>query len=534
MAILFWGACFSQVYRKIIITFTRSSRQKIGDVEKGLDVDPDFPFGSRLQLNVWRILQIAFGTAILVPIRIFLLSATVPFSLILAQLILRFGEKGNIENYSAEWQKRAVRWIALLGRIQLFIMSVKVIEEGVRASPEEAPVLVVAPHSTIIDGFFMLQHAQKGVGIPSPISRKENETAPLVGQLLRVTNPILVRRASANSKRETVEQIELRAKNPERYGQIMIFPEGTNSNRKSLLRFKPGAFIPGKPVQPVLLRFECWDTITWTFDGTNIKVLLFLTLCQLIIKMKVEYLPVYQPDDEEKKNANCYAENVRVKMAQSLGIPCSQLTYENGVLYELTLKLKLPTSLACFDYSQLVRRTGFGIRDFQRRMCEFRSLRCEKLNVITKESLHKKLFLPKSSHYTEEFMMMMTVDESDSVDFYDFCILFSRLVQPFLLQNTIENIFQCLNLSCGAFLAKEDYKQVVTEVFSGCEESEVTWAVEESWSKMSPNKKSTNTMISKTNFQNAIESQPIYILLFNIVSENPPRLLREKLRNLIQ
>ena len=82
--------------------------------------------------------------------------------------------------------------------------------------------------------------------------------------------------------------------------------------------------------------------------------------------MKVEYLPVYQPDEEEKKNANCYAENVRVKMAQSLGIPCSQLTYENGVLYELTLKLKLPTSLGmvyklyrCVLYIHLVHFSEF-------------------------------------------------------------------------------------------------------------------------------------------------------------------------------
>lgn len=41
--------------------------------------------------------------------------------------------------------------------------------------------------------FFLLHHAQKGLGLPSPISRKENEAAPFVGKLLKVTNPILVR-----------------------------------------------------------------------------------------------------------------------------------------------------------------------------------------------------------------------------------------------------------------------------------------------------------------------------------------------------
>jgi len=531
MVILFWGACLSQAYRKLIIHFSPSIRRKIKDVEKGQDVDEDFPFGSRLELSFWRVIQIAFGTLILVPIRIVLLSATVPLSLILAQLILRFGHKENGEIQTAEWQKRAIRWIALLGRIQLLILAVKVSEKGTRANPDEAPVLVVAPHSTIIDGFFLLHHAQKGLGLPSPISRKENESAPFVGKLLKVTNPILVRRASANSKRETVEQIELRAKNPSKFGQIMIFPEGTNSNRKSLLKFKPGAFIPGVPVQPVLLRFEGWDTLTWTFDGTNIKILIFLTLCQFMIKMQVEYLPVYNPVETEQKNANLYAENVRKKMADSLGVPCSELTYENGVLYELSLKLKLPTCLACFDYTQLVRRTGFGIRDFKRRMCEFRALRFEKTSLITVESLQKSLFIPKSLYF-DKFLAEMTLDECETVDFYDFCIVFSRVVQPYLSKSMIDNIFQCLNLSCKEKLQKQDYRQVVSEVFSASEKTEVTWAVEESWAKMCSNRKSDS--ISKTDFVKAIESQPIYILLFNIVSNNPPLLLKERLQRLIQ
>ena len=38
--------------------------------------------------------------------------------------------------------------------------------------------------------------------------------------------------------------------------QLMIFPEGSTSNRKALMSFKPGAFVPGKPVQPILIRYE--------------------------------------------------------------------------------------------------------------------------------------------------------------------------------------------------------------------------------------------------------------------------------------
>lgn len=92
--------------------------------------------------------------------------------------------------------------------------------------------------------------------------------------------------------------------------------------------------------------------------------------------------------------------------------------------------------------------------------------------------------------------------------------------------------FQCLNLSCKEKLQKQDYRQVVSEVFSASEKTEVTWAVEESWAKMCSNRKSDS--ISKTDFVKAIESQPIYILLFNIVSNTPPLLLKERLQRLIQ
>ena len=52
--------------------------------------------------------------------------------------------------------------------------------------------------------------------------------------------------------------------NPKIY--LAIFPEGTNSNRNALITFKPGAFVAGCPVQPIILRFYGWDTYTWTFS----------------------------------------------------------------------------------------------------------------------------------------------------------------------------------------------------------------------------------------------------------------------------
>lgn len=53
--------------------------------------------------------------------------------------------------------------------------------------------------------------------------------------------------------------------------QIIIFPEGTCTNRSCLITFKPGAFYPGVPVQPVCIRYpNKLDTVTWTWEGPGV------------------------------------------------------------------------------------------------------------------------------------------------------------------------------------------------------------------------------------------------------------------------
>ncbi len=77
-----------------------------------------------------------------------------------------------------------------------------------------------------------------------------------------------VYRRSAESRREAAEAISTRARHPGDWPQIFIFPEGTNTNRRKLIKFKLGAFNPGVPVQPVTVKYggcERLDPVTWTF-----------------------------------------------------------------------------------------------------------------------------------------------------------------------------------------------------------------------------------------------------------------------------
>lgn len=78
-------------------------------------------------------------------------------------------------------------------------------------------------------------------------------------------------REDQNSRQTTIQNIKDRASSQLDWEQVLIFPEGTCTNRSSLIEFKPGAFYPGVPVQPVLLRYpNTVDTVTWTWQGAGV------------------------------------------------------------------------------------------------------------------------------------------------------------------------------------------------------------------------------------------------------------------------
>jgi lysophosphatidylcholine acyltransferase/lyso-PAF acetyltransferase len=90
-------------------------------------------------------------------------------------------------------------------------------------------------------------------------------------ELIDLAQPIYVCREDHESRTKTIQDIVSRANSEEDWPQILVFPEGTCTNRTSLIQFKPGAFYPGVPVQPVIIRYpNKLDTVTWTWQGPEV------------------------------------------------------------------------------------------------------------------------------------------------------------------------------------------------------------------------------------------------------------------------
>ncbi|KAK9901224.1 hypothetical protein WJX75_001079 [Coccomyxa subellipsoidea] len=144
------------------------------------------------------------------------------------------------------------------------------------------------------------------------------------------------------SKGSTTELIHERAADP-RFPLFAIAPEGTCKHHNVLLRFSSGAFVGGRPVLPVLLKYRSkhfhqgWGRVQsslWHFMRGQTQ---FINLAD------VEVLPPYIPSAEERADPRLYAENVRRLMAEKLGAQLSpqgireqQLLKRHGVCVDWT------------------------------------------------------------------------------------------------------------------------------------------------------------------------------------------------------
>ncbi|GIL63125.1 hypothetical protein Vafri_17254 [Volvox africanus] len=106
---------------------------------------------------------------------------------------------------------------------------------------------------------------------------------------------------------------------PGGFPMVCMAPEGTCSDGRGLLEFRTGAFVLGRPVLPVCLKYSIKEhNPAWTQVYSELWHLIRL-MCQWRNDLEIFVLPPYVPSEEEKSNPKLYAANVRYLMANALG-----------------------------------------------------------------------------------------------------------------------------------------------------------------------------------------------------------------------
>nr|XP_022344070.1 lysophosphatidylcholine acyltransferase 2-like isoform X3 [Crassostrea virginica]XP_022344071.1 lysophosphatidylcholine acyltransferase 2-like isoform X3 [Crassostrea virginica]XP_022344072.1 lysophosphatidylcholine acyltransferase 2-like isoform X3 [Crassostrea virginica]XP_022344073.1 lysophosphatidylcholine acyltransferase 2-like isoform X3 [Crassostrea virginica]XP_022344075.1 lysophosphatidylcholine acyltransferase 2-like isoform X3 [Crassostrea virginica] len=352
--------------------------------------------------------------------------------------------------------------VILLGRAVCFCTSFQIKVKGRPTTAEEAPILIVGPHSSFFDGLVLFYCST----LPSCVSRLENSSILIVGSLIEYTQPVLVKREDPNSRTNTIKEIHKRAHSGGKWPQIIIFPEGTCTNRSCLINFKSGAFYPGTPVQPVIIRYpNQFDTVTWTWEGPGAFALLWYTLCQFYTSVEIEFLPVYTPSEEEKKNAALFASNVRAKMAEALGVPVTDHSYDDCRLMQKAAKLKLPKSAGLVEFMKLNKKLGLKFDHANDLLDKYYAIAKNSGGNITYDEFAKYLRLPKSEAL-EEVFNLYDRNGSGTIDFREYVIGLSLISSPENTEETIKFAFQLFDEGNKGYITKEELSTILHGAFN--------------------------------------------------------------------
>lgn len=383
------------------------------------------PFVHHIKLSKFQKLQVLLMSVTIAPLRFILafLLFTITWSLAVV-----FTINADTSKPASPVRQSLYQFLQYLGRSILFVCGFQYINiKGQRASYHEAPILLTLPHSSFWDiiVFFVTSP------LPSALSKFENFHIPIFGTLMKAVQPILVQRSDVSSKNQTVNEIKDRLSSNFVWPQLVIFPEGTCTNKKTMLKFKLGAFLAGTAIQPVIIRYQKNpDVSTWTEISPGAFYLIWLSFCQIHINVEIEYLPVYKPSVQEKNDPKLYAFNVQQYLIETLDMPCTDCTYEDRLLMKQAGKLKLPKEIAFIRFFNIKKTFNINIQDATKRLKEFAEISSNRFEgVISLKDLFHYLKLSTVKEL-QQLMQNNGLDVGDErISFYQYILLYYTLIK---------------------------------------------------------------------------------------------------------
>ncbi|GER31276.1 calcineurin B subunit-related [Striga asiatica] len=224
-----------------------------------------------------------------------------------------------------KWRCRLMWVTRICARAILFSFGYHWIKRRGKPAPREISPIVVSNHVSYIDPIFFFFEL-----FPTIVSAESHDSMPFVGTIIRAMQVIYVDRFSRSSRKHAVSEIKRKASS-NHFPRVLLFPEGTTSNGRVLISFQLGAFIPGYPVQPVIVRYP-YVHFDQSWGNIALAKLMFRMFLQFHNFMEVEYLPVVYPHENRKENASHFAQRTAHVMASALNVVQTSHSYGDFML----------------------------------------------------------------------------------------------------------------------------------------------------------------------------------------------------------
>uniref|UniRef100_A0A7N4NYY2 Lysophosphatidylcholine acyltransferase 2 n=1 Tax=Sarcophilus harrisii TaxID=9305 RepID=A0A7N4NYY2_SARHA len=277
--------------------------------------------------------------------------------------------------------------LKFLGRAMFFSMGFMVRVKGKIASPMEAPIFIVAPHSTFFDGIACIV-----AGLPSIVSRTENIYVPLIGRVLRAIQPVLVSRVDPDSRKTTINEIRKRATSRGEWPQFM---------------------------------------------------------------------PVHVPNDEEKSDPVLFANHIRNIMANALGVPVTDHTYEDCRLMISAGQLTLPMEAGLVEFTKISQKLKLDWESIRKHLDEYAAIAtASKGGRIGIDEFAAYLKLPVSDVLRQLFALFDR-NHDGSIDFREYVIGLAVLCNPANTEELIQVAFKLFDVDEDGYITEEEFATIL-------------------------------------------------------------------------
>ena len=165
--------------------------------------------------------------------------------------------------------------------------------EDYKISYDENYSIVISNHISFIEIILAVKYF--GVGF---IAKKEVDKIPVVGSIGTAMKSLYVDRTNEQNRHLILEQIAKRQK--DNYSEknccpLIIFPEGTTTSNRHIMKFKKGAFNQLLPIKPVLIKGNQNKDFHVGCGNSDVFVNYMRFLARPFTKVEYIELPIMKP-----------------------------------------------------------------------------------------------------------------------------------------------------------------------------------------------------------------------------------------------
>lgn len=370
---------------------------------------------------------------------------------------------------------------------------------GKPASREVAPI-VVSNHVSYTDPIFFFYEL-----FPSIVSAESHDQIPFVGTIIRAMQVIYVDRFSPASRKHAVAEINRKASCND-FPRVLLFPEGTTTNGRALISFQLGAFIPGFPVQPVIIRYphvhfdQSWGTV-------SLLKLMFRMFTQFHNFMEVEYLPVIFPLEDKKETPVHLAKRVRHAMSRALNVVQTEHSYGDLMVASKVSEIGVgPASAYMLEMAELERLFRLSIAEALGFLDRFTAMGPDHSGCVNIDNFLLVLGLGRNP-FSEKIFHYIDLEKQGTITFREFVFLSTFILKQPKFHIFCELAFKFCDINSRRFLSKQEVETVMKLVIPDLTEENVC----RMFKLLDVD---NDNAISWNDFSTCLERNPILIALF--------------------